>query len=232
MALKASNEAHRRSNEDLQMFAHIVSHDLQEPLRMVTSFMNLLVRRHNDQLNDEAREYVQFAVEGAARMGNLLDGLLEYSRVQTCELVFEELNLEEPLKDALENLALTLRETGATVEIGTLPAVQCDRSQMMQLFQNLLSNAIKFCRSGPPVIRIGSRHIDGRWIVDVEDNGIGFEAAHVGRIFQIFQRLNGRDEFPGTGVGLAICARIMERHGGRIEVDSTPGEGSRFSLCF
>lgn len=231
-ALRSSMEAQLRSNKDLQMFAHIVSHDLQEPLRMVSSFMALLQRRHADLLNDEAREFIQFAVEGATRMRSLLDGLLEYSRVQSKGHTFEETHLKQPLQDALDNLSVLIRESGATIDVGPLPTVACDRNQMMQLFQNLISNAIKFCRPGPPKIRIRSRHSAGRWIVDVEDNGIGIDPAQFGRIFQIFQRLNGRDEYPGTGVGLAICNRIMDRHGGRIEVDSTPGEGSRFSLYF
>lgn len=231
-ALKEIVEAHRSSNQDLQMFAHIVSHDLQEPLRMVSSFLKLLERRYADELPDEAKEFIQYSVDGAARMRSLLDGLLEYSRVQSKTLRFEATDLAEPLRDALANLSMLIHESGADVDVGPLPVLECDRSQVMQLFQNLVSNAIKFCRDRKPAIRIRSRQIAGRWVVDVEDNGIGIDPAHYERIFQIFQRLHGRDEFPGTGVGLAVCARIMERHGGGIEVESEPGRGSRFSLRF
>jgi signal transduction histidine kinase len=230
-ALEASIEAQRKSNSDLQMFAHIVSHDLQEPLRMVSSFMTLLKRRYAEDLNDEAREFIQFAVEGAARMRDLLDGLLSYSRVQSAGMSFAETALEDPLRDALANLAMLLRESAASINVGLLPVLPCDAAQMMQLFQNLLSNAIKFRRPVPLSIRISSRRMAERWVVDVKDNGIGIDPAHFQRIFQIFQRVNGR-EFPGTGVGLAVCSRIMERHGGHMEVASQVGEGSTFSLYF
>jgi PAS domain S-box-containing protein len=230
-ALEASIAVQQQSNRDLQMFAHIVSHDLQEPLRMVSSFMTLLQRRYAAVLNDEAREFIQFAVEGTARMRGLLEGVLEYSRVQSGGLSFSETALEGPLREALANLSIVLRESAASIDIGPLPVLPCDAAQMMQLFQNLLSNAIKFRRPVPVSIRISARRVGERWVVDVEDNGIGIDPAHFQRIFQIFQRLHGR-EFPGTGVGLAVCNRIMERHGGRMEVTSQLGEGSKFSLCF
>lgn len=230
-ALEVSIEAQRKSNSDLQMFAHIVSHDLQEPLRMVSSFLTLLRRRYAEDLNEEAREFIEFAVEGAVRMRDLLDGLLSYSRVQTAAASFAETALEDSLRDALANLSMLLRESEASIDIGPLPVLPCDAAQMMQLLQNLLSNAVKFRRPVPLSIRIRSRCVDERWVVDVEDNGIGIDPTHFPRIFQIFQRLNGR-EFPGTGVGLAVCSRIMERHGGHMEVASTPGEGSTFSLHF
>lgn len=230
-ALEASIEAQRKSNSDLQMFAHIVSHDLQEPLRMVSSFLTLLRRRYAGDLNDEAREFIEFAVEGAVRMRDLLDGLLSYSRVQTSGASFAETALDDPLRDALANLSMLLRESDASIDVGLLPVLPCDAAQMMQLLQNLLSNAVKFRRPEPLSIRIQSRRVKERWVVDVEDNGIGIDPAHFQRIFQIFQRLNGR-EIPGTGVGLAVCSRIMERHGGHMEVASKPGEGSTFSLHF
>ena len=230
-ALEESMKAQRQSNKDLQMFAHIVSHDLQEPLRMVSSFMNLLQRRYGENLNDEAQEFIQFAVEGSERMRGLLDGLLYYSRVQTGAVTFAETSLELPLKDARDNLSLLISDSVAKIDVGSLPTLACDAGQMMQLFQNLLSNAIKFRGPEDPLIRIRSRKLEERWVVDVSDNGIGIEPVHFERIFQVFQRLNGR-EIPGTGIGLAVCNRIMERHGGRIEVSSQVGEGSTFSLYF
>lgn len=230
-ALEASIEAHRKSNSDLQLFAHIVSHDLQEPLRMVSSFLTLLERRYAKDLNDEAREFIQFAVDGAARMRDLLEGLLSYSRVQSAGVSFAETALEDPLRDALANLSLLLRESAASIDVGPLPALPCDAAQMMELFQNLLSNAVRFRRPVPLSIHIRSRRVAERWVVDVEDNGIGIDPAHFQRVFQVFQRLNGR-EFPGTGIGLAVCSRIMERHGGHMEVASKLGEGSTFSLHF
>jgi PAS domain S-box-containing protein len=230
-ALEASIEAQRKSNSDLQMFAHIVSHDLQEPLRMVSSFLTLLRRRYAEDLNEEAREFIGFAVEGAVRMRDLLDGLLSYSRIQTGGSSFAETALEGPLQDALANLSMLLSESDASIDSGPLPVLPCDSGQMMQLLQNLLSNAVKFRRPVPLSIRIRSRRVDERWVIDVEDNGIGIDPAHFQRIFQIFQRVNGR-EFPGTGVGLAVCSRIMERHGGHMEVASKLGEGSTFSLYF
>lgn len=230
-SLEASIEAQRKSNSDLQMFAHIVSHDLQEPLRMVSSFLTLLRRRYAEGLNDEAQEFIGFAVEGSVRMRDLLDGLLSYSRVQTGGSTFAEIALNGPVQDALANIAMLQRESAASIDIGPLPVLPCDATQMMQLFQNLLSNAIKFRRAEPLSIRIRSRCVAERWVIDVEDNGIGIDPAHFQRIFQIFQRVNGR-EFPGTGVGLAVCSRIMERHGGHMEVASRLGEGSTFSLHF
>jgi PAS domain S-box-containing protein len=231
-SLQDSIAAHRKSNEDLQMFAHIVSHDLQEPLRMVSSFMALLERRYAAELESEAREFIQFAVEGAHRMRSLLDGLLEYSRVNSQGGDFQPVALERPVAGAVGNLSVLIGETGAEIEVGGLPEVRADPAQMIQLFQNLLANAIKFCPGKTPRIRIDGRRDGDTVVVTVTDNGIGIEAAHYQRIFQIFQRLHGRDEYPGSGVGLAVCRRIMERHGGRIDVESQAGEGTVFSLEF
>jgi light-regulated signal transduction histidine kinase (bacteriophytochrome) len=164
-------------------------------------------------------------------MRDLLDGLLSYSRIQTGGSSFAETALEGPLQDALANLSMLLSESDASIDSGPLPVLPCDSGQMMQLLQNLLSNAVKFRRPVPLSIRIRSRRVDERWVIDVEDNGIGIDPAHFQRVFQVFQRLNGR-EFPGTGIGLAVCSRIMERHGGHMEVASKLGEGSTFSLHF
>lgn len=231
-ALQASNAAHKQSNDDLQLFAHIVSHDLQEPLRMVSSFMTLLERRYSAELNDEAREFIQYAVEGSQRMRALLDGLLDYSRVQAKDLSQESIKLVIPVQQAIDNLAVMIQETNADIQIGELPEVVGDGAQLMQLFQNLISNGIKFCKKDQPMILINARQVGEQWVVDVTDNGIGIDPSHHGRIFQIFQRLHSRSEFPGTGVGLSICYRIMQRLGGRIELDSEPGKGSTFRLYF
>lgn len=231
-ALEESMAAHKKSNDELQLFAHIVSHDLQEPLRMVSSFMTLLERCYAGDLNPEAKEFIQFAVEGSTRMRNLLDGLLEYSRVRSKNVVLEQLNLNKPVADAMANLAVLIRESGAVISVAELPEVRGDGSQLMQLFQNLIANAIKFHRDQAPKIDISSHSEEGRWVVEVSDNGIGIDPAHYQKIFQIFSRLHTREAYPGTGVGLAICKQIMERHGGRIEVRSQFGQGTSFRLCF
>lgn len=231
-ALEESMAAHKKSNDELQLFAHIVSHDLQEPLRMVSSFMTLLERRYAGELNAEAREFIQFAVEGSTRMRNLLDGLLEYSRVRSKDRVCEPLNLNKPVADAVANLAVLIHESGARINVAALPEVEGDGSQLMQLLQNLIANGIKFCRQQPPKIDISSHTRDGRLVVTVSDNGIGIDPAHHQKIFQIFSRLHTRETYPGTGVGLAICKQIMERQGGHIEVQSQPGQGTTFKLCF
>ncbi len=231
-ALQESIESHKKSNADLQMFAHIVSHDLQEPLRMVTSFMSLLERRYAADLDQDAREFIQFAVEGATRMRSLLDGLLDYSRIQTKSLDFGPVALGEPIADAIANLELLIKESGAVIKYSNLPEIHADRAQIMQLFQNLIANGIKFCRDKTPKIEISAHRDDGRWVVQVSDNGIGIDPAHYQKIFQMFQRLHTREEYSGTGVGLTICSRIMERHGGSIDVESLEGQGSTFFLNF
>ncbi|MGK2924444.1 MAG: sensor histidine kinase [Lysobacterales bacterium] len=231
-SLQDSIAAHRKSNEDLQMFAHIVSHDLQEPLRMVSSFMALLERRYAADLESDAREFIQFAVEGVQRMRGLLDGLLEYSRVNSEGGDFQPVALEQLVAGAVGNLSVLIGETGAEIEVAGSPELQADPTQMIQLFQNLLANAIKFCPGKTPRILIAGRRDGDTAVVTVTDNGIGIEEAHYLRIFQIFQRLHGRGEYAGSGVGLAVCKRIMERHRGRIDVTSQPGEGTVFSLEF
>jgi len=200
---------------------------------MVSSLMALLEQRYADSLNQEAREFIQFAVDGATRMRNLLDGLLDYSRVRSRDLVFEELNLDKPVADAVANLAELIRESGAEISVAALPEIHGDRAQLMQLFQNLIANGIKFCAvQHQPKIIIDAHRDEQGWLVEVSDNGIGIEPAHYERIFQIFSRLHPRETYPGTGVGLAVCKQIMERHGGRIEVESVPGQGTTFKLFF
>ena len=229
---KEVNEALRRTNNDLQQFAFVASHDLQEPLRMVASYTQLLSRKYGGQLGPEADEYIRFAVDGANRMSVLIRDLLQFSRFGFAELQPpQSTDLSVMVDLALLGLGTAVAESGAEIEQGTLPTVSVDQSQMTQVFQNLLGNAIKYRKAGePPRIRISSRPEGDEWIIAVEDNGIGFDPEHAGSLFGVFKRLHGR-EYPGSGIGLAICKRIVERHGGRIWATSKPGEGSTFSFA-
>lgn len=231
-ALLESVQAHKQSNEDLQQFANIVSHDMQEPLRMVSSFVTLLSRKYGDKLDDSARQYIGFAVDGAKRMQDLLEGLLEFSRVQTQGEPFSDLDLSEAVEAAINNLTMLIEDTGAEITIDPLPTVKGDKTQLMQVFQNLIANAIKFCKEPPPKIHISAAQEEDRWSLAVSDQGIGIDPKDFERIFQIFQRLHARQEYAGTGVGLAVCKRIMERHNGAISVQSELGEGTTFTLQF
>jgi signal transduction histidine kinase len=222
-----------RSNAELAQFAYVASHDLQEPLRMVASYTQLLARNYADALDDDAREFIGYAVEGVGRMRDLIMDLLAYSRVGTRDGDFETTDTDLVLRDTLASLGLVIAESGATVTHDPLPTVTADPGQLGQLFQNLIGNALKFRREGvPPHIHVGARQEGDEWVLSVSDNGIGIEPEYYDRIFVLFQRLHSRGEFPGTGIGLAICKKIVERHGGRIQVDSAPGEGTtfRFSL--
>lgn len=217
----------QRSNRDLENFAYVASHDLQQPLRMVASFCQLLQRRYGGQLDATADEYIGFAVEGALRMQKLIDDLLAFSRVGARQAP-EPVELSGALEAARANLALLVEEVGGTVVHGELPQVWADRGQLVLLLQNLLQNALKFRREGvPPVVRVEARRTGSQWTISVEDNGPGIPPEHHRRIFQVFQRLHG-SHVEGTGIGLAICQRIVERQGGRIWVESAPGDGSRF----
>lgn len=231
-ALVDSVQAHEQSNEELQQFANIVSHDMQEPLRMVSSFLTLLSRRYGDQLDDTARQYIAYAVDGAKRMQDLLAGLLEFSRVQTQGDPFDDLDLHEAVEAAVNNLTVLIEETGAEITVDPLATVKGDKTQLMQVFQNLIANSIKFSKEPPPKIHISAMQEEDGWSIAVSDNGIGIEAKNFERVFQIFQRLHARQEYEGTGVGLAVCKRIMERHNGDINVQSEPGEGATFTLKF
>jgi len=217
-----------RSNSELEKFAYIASHDLQEPLRMITSYTQLLARRYSDQLDAEAQEYIEFAVDGAKRMQNLINELLVYSRVGTVGEHFIESDLDSVLDDVLKAIEVALQESGATVTHDPLPTVACDPMQIGQVLQNLLTNAIKFRGKDAPVVHVGAVRSEGQWTFSVRDNGLGIEPAYFDLVFVIFQRLESRAEYPGTGMGLAICKRIVERHGGRIWVESTLGEGATF----
>ncbi|MBD3292574.1 MAG: PAS domain S-box protein [Armatimonadia bacterium] len=217
-----------RSNRELEMFAYVVSHDLQEPLRMVQSYVKLLERRYADALDEDAHEFIQFAVDGTMRMQGMIEDLLRYSRVGSRGAEFAHSDLNEVLDEALTNLTATIKESDAEVESGDLPSLMVDRGQMVQLFQNLISNAIKFSGDAPPRISLRAESRNGSWVIAVKDNGIGIAEEQMERIFAIFQRLHSPDEYSGTGIGLAICKKIVERHNGSIWVESEPGEGSTF----
>jgi PAS domain S-box-containing protein len=218
-----------RSNEELQQFAYVASHDLQEPLRMVASYTQLLARRYQGKLDADADEFIHFAVDGVNRMQRLIQDLLTYSRVGTRGHEFKPLDSGQSLNKALANLKTLVDETGATLVIqGKLPQVMADETQLTQLFQNLVGNALKFRGQTPPRVLVEAELQGAEWRFTVEDNGIGIEPQYFERIFVIFQRLHGKEEYPGTGIGLAICKKIVERHGGRIGLDSQPGQGTTF----
>jgi light-regulated signal transduction histidine kinase (bacteriophytochrome) len=228
-ALLRKIEELARSNEELGQFAYIASHDLQEPLRMVASFTQLLSRRYAGRLDSDADEFIGFAVDGASRMQRLIDDLLAYSRVGTKAAELIDTSSEDALQQALANLRTLIEVTGAVVTHDSLPAVCADETQLVQLFQNLVGNAIKYRGTEVPKVHI-SAAMDGeeRLSFAVTDNGIGIDPQYFERIFGMFQRLHGREKYSGTGIGLAICKKIVERHGGTISVDSQPGRGSTF----
>ncbi|MEN6517688.1 MAG: ATP-binding protein [Methanospirillum sp.] len=228
-ALLRFTEDLRQSNEDLERFAYVSSHDLQEPLRSIVSFSQLLERRYKGRLDDDADDYIQFIVEGGNRMQALIQDLLAYSRANTKRRELRPTDAEKVLAAVERDLAVQLREAGAVITHDPVPVVMADPLQLEQVFANLVSNAIKFRKPGEPLrVHVGARGMDGSWEFSVSDNGIGMETEYLERIFVIFQRLHTKDAYPGTGIGLAIAKRIVERHGGRIRVESTPGEGSTF----
>jgi light-regulated signal transduction histidine kinase (bacteriophytochrome) len=217
-----------RSNAELEHFAYIASHDLQEPLRMITSYMQLLERRYSGKLDDDASEFIGYAVDGATRMQGLINGLLAYSRVARQGEKFKTTDCNAVVESALENLQVSIEESGTEIERGEMPIVMGDETQLVQLFQNLIGNAIKFTDNHKPKIAIHAEQRDGDWLFSVKDNGIGISSENIDRIFMVFQRLHSRKEYPGTGIGLAVCKKIVERHQGQIWVESEPGEGSTF----
>ena len=214
-----------RSNKELQQFAYVASHDLREPLRMISSFTQLLASKYGNRLGKEADEYINFAVDGAKRMHNLINALLSYSRIQTKGQEFTRLDMNRVLKTALENLSIGIAETKANITFGDLPGISGDEGQITQLFQNLIGNAIKFNKNLPQ-IHISAKGENGNYIFSVKDNGIGIEEKYFERIFIIFQRLDCNGEYSGTGIGLSICKSIVERHGGRIWVESEVDKGT------
>jgi len=228
--LQSTVEELRRSNEDLERYAYISSHDLQEPLRMISLYVELLEHRYKGQLDPKAQEYIAFAAEGAQRMSRLIKDLLEYSRVNTQGKTLSNVDSETVLNHALKNLTLQIEQTRAQISHDPLPAVLADATQLVQVFQNLLSNAMKFSSNDrPPKIHIQAREEGDRWVFSIKDNGIGIDPQFHDKIFVIFQRLHAdRSKYPGTGIGLAIVKRIIERHGGTIWVESATNEGATF----
>ncbi len=217
-----------RSNNELQNFAHIASHDLQEPLRMISSYLQLLERRYKGQLDAEADEFIHYSVDGAQRMGALLDGLLSYARVDSKGSEFVPTSCETSVQAALDNLKIAIEENEAAVQVRDLPELMADPTQLAQLFQNLIGNTLKYRSEAPPEILISAAAEAENWHFTVVDNGIGFDPTQAERIFMIFQRLHTKDEAEGLGLGLAICKKIVERHGGRIWAESRAGGGATF----
>lgn len=213
---------------ELDQFAYMASHDLREPLRAVTSYVELLSRRYQGKLDADANDFINFAVDGATRMQHLIDDLLAYSRVGTHGKPFRPVDCEVVFSHAMANLAMAIEECHAHVTHDPLPTVMADGTQLVRLFQNLLDNAIKFRRVGSPRVHVSYQENDADWVFCVSDHGIGIDARDAERIFAVSQRLHTRAEYPGTGFGLAICKKIVERHGGRIWVASEPNRGSRF----
>ncbi|MBF0166770.1 MAG: PAS domain S-box protein [Alphaproteobacteria bacterium] len=230
-AQKTIEDELKRSNGELEQFSYAISHDLQEPLRMVSSYLTLIERRYKDVLDKDGLEFIDFAVDGAKRMSGMIQGLLEYSRVNRKGQSFRPVELETVTRDALVNLALALSESEGSVDLQPLPEVMGDPGQLMRLMQNLIGNALKYRAPGqPPKVVISALREEDHWIVTVADNGIGIKSDDIGRLFRVFQRLHARSSYEGYGIGLAVCRRIVERHGGRIWVESEPGQGSRFNF--
>ncbi len=217
-----------RSNAELEQFAYVASHDLQEPLRMVSSYTQLLARRYKEKLDSDAHEYISFAVEGVKRMQSLIRDLLQYSRVGTRGKPLTAIECEPVFDYALKNLQEAINESSARITHDPLPKVMADETQLCRLFQNLFDNAIEYRSNKPPEIHLGCKRNGTEWLFSARDNGIGIDPQYWERIFVIFQRLHARDEYQGNGIGLAVCKKIVERHGGRIWVESEPGKGSTF----
>ncbi len=219
----------KRSNADLIQFASIASHDLQEPLRTIASYMGMLVRRYGGSLDETAQTYIQFAISGASRMQTLVNDLLAYSRVGTQGIAKRRMPFEQIVKRVVEGLELMIRENSAKIVCGSLPTIEADEVKISQVLQNLVGNAIKFRKAEtPPEIRISAERQGGEWQFAVSDNGIGFDPKYCDRIFEVFQRLHGVGKYSGNGIGLAISRRIIEHHGGRLWAESTPDVGSTF----
>ena len=226
--LKRTMDELKRSNMELEQFAYVASHDLQEPLRMVSSFTQLLEKQYKDKLDENALDYINYAVDGAKRMQALITDLLTYSRVNTQAGKFKDTNLDKVLNEVLFNMGIKIQENQAIITRESLPKICADYGQMVQIFQNLIDNALKYRSKETPQILISARKEDKQWLFSVEDNGIGIDPKYADRIFMIFKRLHTNEEYEGTGIGLAITKRIIERHEGRIWVESELGKGSTF----
>jgi light-regulated signal transduction histidine kinase (bacteriophytochrome) len=227
-ALKKTAADLERSNKELEQFASVASHDLQEPLRMISSYTQLLAQRYEGQLDEKTQKYIGYAVDGALRMQRLIDDLLIFSRIGTRGGPLERMDSGSALAEAINNLGTMVEESGAILTHDELPTVRVKPSQLVMVFQNLLSNAIKFHGEAPPRVHVSAEDKGREWVFSVKDNGIGIDPQYKDRVFVIFQRLHTRQEYPGTGIGLAVCQRIVERHGGKIWFESEPGKGSTF----
>lgn len=227
-ALANKAEELAQSNKELEQFAYVATHDLQEPVRTVKSYTQLLAKRYQGKLDDEADEFLAYAVDGASRMGILINDLLSYSRIGSEGKNFKPADCDLVLSETLANLRTAIEETSGTVTNDPLPTVMADGSQLGQVFQNLIGNALKYRSEEPPRVHVAARQIDGHWQFSVRDNGIGIDPQYTERIFTIFQRLHTRGEYSGTGIGLAVSKKIVERHGGQIWVESAVGKGSTF----
>jgi signal transduction histidine kinase len=227
-ALRGTTQELSRSNQDLQQFAYVASHDMREPLRMIKGFLQILEQQYRGKLDAKADECIHYAVDGADRMNRLISDLLAYARVGTQGEAFKDVDCNAVLRQVLVNLQTSIHESGAVVDSDLLPTVRGDLTQLTQLFQNLVGNAVKFHNGRSPVVHVGAKQLGKEWEFYVRDNGIGIDPAQSDRLFMMFQRLHDRSKYPGTGIGLATCKKIVERHGGRIWVESRPGEGSTF----
>jgi len=219
-------ERYITSNSELEKFAYIASHDLREPLRSLTGFAQLLQKRNEGHLTRESEEFIENIIQGAQRMNTLVSGLLEYSRIASTGKPFTNVNLPDLIKKVQSDLKIAIQENGAELVIFDLPDIYCDELQMRQLFQNLISNAIKFKSDKSPIIKISAERADRHWLFKIEDNGIGIDMKFKDQVFQIFTRLHSQDKYPGSGIGLSVCKKILERHGGHIWLESTPGKGT------
>lgn len=229
---RRTHEELTRSNRDLEQFAYVASHDLQEPLRMVATYTQLLAERYKGKLDENADKYIHYAVDGALRMQTLVKDLLAFSRVGRTKQTSREIDCNVVVRSVVANLQAVIQESGARIIDHDLPILLADQSELLQLFQNLIGNAIKFRRAEPPQVRITAKKRKKEWLFSVEDNGIGIAPQHVEDVFVIFKRLHTREEYPGSGIGLAICKKIVEHNHGRIWVESQPGQGSTFRFTW
>ena len=227
---RRNQEELARSNRDLEQFAYVASHDLQEPLRMIAAYTQLLSERYRGKLDKDADKYIDYVIDGAMRMQALIEGLLAFSRVGRHGIELQSADCNMAVEMAKKNLDAAMRESGAAVKHEALPVIVADSALLVQVFQNLMGNSIKFHGAQPPVISIGAEKAGQEWIFSVTDNGIGIAAEHAQAIFAIFKRLHTHAEYPGSGIGLSICKKIIEQHGGRIWVESLPGQGSTFKF--